>query len=412
MKSVYSVKQVNEYIQSVFREDFFLKHIYVGGEVSNCKYHSSGHIYFTLKDQGGAISCVMYRSMRKGLSFELHDGDKIVVNGSVDVYARGGVYQLNAQSIALAGNGALYLQFEQLKKELQEMGMFAAEYKKPIPQYAFRIGVVTAPTGAAVRDIIQIAKRRNPYVEIILYPALVQGDGAVDSICRGIEILDTMHMDVIIVGRGGGSIEDLWAFNEETVARAIFQCQTPVISAVGHETDTTIADYVADMRAPTPSAAAELAVFEYQKVKEKLRENEQNFLSLMIFSLEKAKRTVYEENRHLKILNPMKRIQDKKRYAGELRIQLEMKMRYRLTQEKNRLAVMSGKMEAVSPLKKFAAGYAYLTDENNHHIVDISDMCIAKDIQIFMQSGTAEATVKKITLYKENRSEDGGKEKE
>ena len=260
MNSIYSVGQVNNYIRTMFDQDFMLNKIYIKGEVSNCKYHTSGHIYFSLKDESGTISCVMFAGQRKGLGFAMKNGDKVVAGGSVSVYERDGKYQLYAREITLEGAGLLYERFLALKKELEEMGMFAPEYKQPIPVWAKKVGIVTAPTGAAVQDIRTVAGRRNPYVQLILYPALVQGEGAKESIVRGIEVLDDYGVDVIIVGRGGGSIEDLWAFNEEEVARAIFNCRTPIISAVGHETDTTIADFAADLRAPTPSAAAELAV--------------------------------------------------------------------------------------------------------------------------------------------------------
>lgn len=268
---IYSVGQVNTYIKNMFSQDFMLNRISIKGEVSNCKYHTSGHIYFSLKDETGTLSCVMFAGQRKGLGFSMKNGDKVVAEGSVSVYERDGKYQLYARSITLEGAGLLYERYLALKKELEEMGMFSAEYKQPIPAYVKRVGIVTAPTGAAIQDIRNIAARRNPYVQLILYPALVQGEGAKESIVKGIETLDTCGVDVIIVGRGGGSIEDLWAFNEEEVARAIFHCQTPIISAVGHETDTTIADFVADLRAPTPSAAAELAVVDIRQVLENLR---------------------------------------------------------------------------------------------------------------------------------------------
>ncbi|MEE1028878.1 MAG: exodeoxyribonuclease VII large subunit, partial [Agathobacter sp.] len=265
-KNVYTVGQVNNYIKNMFAQDFLLHRISIKGEVSNCKYHSSGHIYFTLKDSAGTISAIMFAGNRRGLNFQMKEGDKVIVTGSVEIYERSGSYQIYAREIELDGEGNLYLKFEALKRELEEMGMFAPEYKQPIPKYSKRIGIVTAPTGAAVQDIRNISYRRNPYVQLILYPALVQGDGAAESIVNGIRALEHIGVDVIIVGRGGGSIEDLWAFNEEIVARAIFDCQIPVISAVGHETDWTIADYVADMRAPTPSAAAELAVYDYRLI--------------------------------------------------------------------------------------------------------------------------------------------------
>ena len=257
MQNVYTVGQINSYIKNMFAQDFLLSAVSVKGEISNCKYHSSGHIYFTLKDGKGTISCVMFAGNRSGLTFRLGEGMQVVVRGTIDVYERDGKYQMYAKSIEQEGTGALYQRFEQLKQELLERGMFAPEYKKPIPKYIKTLGVVTAPTGAAVRDIINIASRRNPYVQILLYPAIVQGEAAAESIIKGIHALEQKGVDVMIVGRGGGSIEDLWAFNEEAVAQAVFDCSVPVISAVGHETDTTIIDYVADLRTPTPSAAAE-----------------------------------------------------------------------------------------------------------------------------------------------------------
>ena len=262
MKNTYSVGQVNRYIKNMFTQDYLLQKIYVKGEVSNCKYHTSGHIYFSLKDETGTLNCVMFAGHRRGLAFAMKNGDKVIVGGSVDVYERDGRYQMYAKEITLEGAGTLYERYLALKQELEDMGMFAQEYKQPIPRFIRRLGVVTAPTGAAVQDIRNISYRRNPYLQIILYPALVQGAGAAESIVKGIQMLDKTDVDVIIVGRGGGSIEDLWAFNEEIVARAIFECSTPIISAVGHETDFTIADFAADLRAPTPSAAAELAVEE------------------------------------------------------------------------------------------------------------------------------------------------------
>ena len=271
MQNVYTVAQVNSYIKNMFTQDFMLKSIFVKGEVSNCKYHSSGHIYFTLKDAKGVITCVMFAGSRAGLSFQMQEGQMVVVGGTIDVYERDGKYQLYAKQIVLDGAGRLYEKFEQLKQELAEMGMFAPEYKQPIPKYIQKLGVVTAATGAAVRDIIEIATRRNPYIQIILYPAIVQGEQAAESIVNGINALELFGVDAIIVGRGGGSIEDLWAFNEKIVAQAVFDCSIPIISAVGHETDTTIIDFVADLRAPTPSAAAELAVYEYAQLMEHLQ---------------------------------------------------------------------------------------------------------------------------------------------
>ena len=233
MRNVYTVAQVNSYIKNMFSQDFMLQNIYVKGEVSNCKYHSSGHIYFTIKDARGTIACVMFAGNRSGLKFRMEEGQQVVVGGSIEVYERDGKYQLYAREIILDGAGYLYEKFERLKKELAQRGLFAPEYKQPVPKYIRTLGVVTAPTGAAVQDIINITRRRNPYVRIILYPAIVQGEQAAASIIQGIHALEQLGVDVMIVGRGGGSIEDLWAFNEEAVAQAVFDCSVPIISAVG-----------------------------------------------------------------------------------------------------------------------------------------------------------------------------------
>ncbi len=264
MKSVYTVKQVNSYIKNMFTQDFMLNRIYVKGEVSNCKYHTSGHIYFSLKDESGTIACVMFAGSRAGLSFRLQEGQQVIVLGSVSVYERDGKYQLYAREIVRDGQGALYEKFEALKKELEEMGMFAPEYKQPIPSYVKTVGIVTASQRRGCPGYNQYCRRRNPYVQLILYPAQVQGEGAAQSIAKGIQALDKERVDVIIVGRGGGSMRISGLLMKNT-ARAIFECRTPVISAVGHETDTTITDFVADLRAPTPSAAAELAVYDYRE---------------------------------------------------------------------------------------------------------------------------------------------------
>ena len=271
-EQVYSVSQVNVYIKNMFLRETVLNNIYIKGEVSNCKYHTSGHIYFTLKDAKGQMACVMFAGQRSGLSFRMQEGQSVIVLGSISVYERDGKYQLYAREILKEGQGALYEKYEQLKRQLEGEGLFLQEHKKAIPFYSKKIGIVTASTGAAIQDICNISARRNPYVQLILYPAKVQGEGAAKTIVKGIKTLDKAGVDVIIVGRGGGSIEDLWAFNEEIVARAIYECNTPIVSAVGHETDTTIADYVSDLRAPTPSAAAELTVCSMENLMEQFLE--------------------------------------------------------------------------------------------------------------------------------------------
>lgn len=371
-KNVYTVGQVNAYIKNMFTQDFMMNRIYVKGEVSNCKYHTSGHIYFTLKDETGALTAVMFAGNRKGLNFSMKNGDNVIVLGSVSVYEREGKYQLYAKEIILDGAGLLYQKFEALKKELEEMGMFAQEYKRSIPRYIKTLGIVTAPTGAAIRDIQNISRRRNPYVQTILYPALVQGEGAAASIVNGIHALEQLGVDVIIVGRGGGSIEDLWAFNEEIVARAIFECSIPIISAVGHETDTTIADYVADLRAPTPSAAAELAVYDW-------RELEQQFLAVRMElnrgisdKLEQAEQRLKQYERQLKLLTPQNRLNEKRQYVIEMEEKLGMYMKQKLLQKKHQLELYAGQLEGMSPVRKLSQGYSYVSDDAGKAINDVN----------------------------------------
>ena len=261
MASIYTVAQVNSYIKNMFAQDYLLSSVSVKGEVSNLTYHAKGHIYFTLKDKLSVISCVMWASNRKGLSFSLTEGMQIIVTGQIGTYEPAGKYQLYATSVKEDGLGELYIKFGELKQELEDRGMFAPEYKLPIPKTCRTLGVVTAPTGAAIRDIISISKSRDPYIQIVLYPALVQGEGAAAQVAEAIRFFNESYpVDVLIVGRGGGSMEDLWAFNEECVVRAVYASRIPVISAVGHETDFTLADFAADVRAATPSNAAELAV--------------------------------------------------------------------------------------------------------------------------------------------------------
>ena len=362
-RNVYTVGQVNSYIRNMFTQDYMLGRIYVKGEVSNCKYHTSGHIYFSLKDESGTIACVMFAGQRGGLSFRMGEGQQVVVFGSINVYERSGSYQLYAREIRLDGEGVLYEKFQMLKKELEEMGMFAPEYKKQIPRYPKRIGVVTASTGAAIRDIMNITKRRNPYVQLVLYPAQVQGEGAKESIVRGINMLERLGVDVMIVGRGGGSIEDLWAFNEEEVARAIFNCQIPVISAVGHETDTTIADYVADLRAPTPSAAAELAVYDYHRTEEQLKEYELRFSKELWQKLRIGRMRLEKYQTKLGYLHPKNKLREDRLKLADIEDGLRGRMDAVLVSSRHRFQVYAERLNGLSPLKKLSQGYAYAVDE-------------------------------------------------
>ena len=404
-KNVYTVGQVNTYIKNMFAQDFLLHRVCVKGEVSNCKYHTSGHIYFTLKDATGTISGVMFAGNRRGLAFRMKEGDRVVVTGSIEVYERDGKYQLYAKEITLDGEGDLYLRYEALKRELEEMGMFAQEYKKPIPRYVKRVGIVTAPTGAAIQDIRNIASRRNPYVQLILYPALVQGEGAAESIVNGIHALDLLGVDVMIVGRGGGSIEDLWAFNEEIVARAIFECETPVISAVGHETDTTIADYVADLRAPTPSAAAELAVFDVQLVEKWLMDYGTQMRRQLELKLNQMRTRLMHDEEKLRYLNPRAKLKENERRLDELGAALERRMQATLEQKRHTLALLSGRLDGMSPLKKLAQGYSYVEDAGGHALTDADTVQIGEALSIHLYRGSLKAAVTEIR--KQDAAEDG-----
>ena len=395
-KNVYSVGQVNAYIKNMFAQDFMMQHIYIKGEVSNCKYHSSGHIYFTMKDATGTLNAVMFAGYRRGLKFTMKEGDNVIVTGSVEIYERDGKYQLYAREIELDGAGNLYLRFEALKQELEEMGMFAPEYKKTIPRFARRIGVVTAPTGAAVQDIRNIAARRNPYVQLILYPALVQGEGAAASIVNGIRALDAMGLDVLIVGRGGGSIEDLWAFNEEIVARAIFECNTPVISAVGHETDTTIADYGADMRAPTPSAAAELAVFDYRTVKEQITGLYRRLSGNMEQKIKFTGMQIRQMESRLHRLSPESRMREKRMYTAGLEQKIEQLMQKRLAEKRHEVAIFAERMERLSPLRKLSGGYAYVTDSKEKALLCVSQVDRGDEVTIQLLEGKIKAEVTEV----------------
>lgn len=395
-RNVYTVKQVNSYIKNMFTQDFMLNRIYVKGEVSNCKYHTSGHIYFSLKDESGTIACVMFAGQRGGLSFHMREGQQIIVLGSVNVYERTGSYQLYAQEIRLDGEGTLYEKYQMLKQELEEMGMFAPEYKKAIPRYAKRIGVVTAPTGAAVRDIMNISARRNPYVQLLLYPAQVQGEGAKESIVRGIRMLETKNVDVIIVGRGGGSIEDLWAFNDECVARAIFDCQVPVISAVGHETDVTIADYVADLRAPTPSAAAELAVWDYRQLQGYLDECRLRMNRSMTGTIRINRLRLKELDVRLSYLHPRHKLQDQQQRLIELEEELRTLMRDRVKEARHRLAIQIEMLNGLSPVRKLNQGFAYVEEADGGVVKSIRQVEMGDELTVYVTDGLIRTSVKAV----------------
>ena len=380
----------------MFTQDYFLQTVFVKGEVSNCKYHPSGHIYFTLKDSASALNCIMFAGDRRGLSFRLTEGQQVIAKGSVSVFERDGRYQLYVKEVTLDGAGALYEKYEQLKRELAEEGMFAPEYKQPIPKYIHTLGVVTADTGAAVRDIIQIATRRNPYVQIILYPALVQGASAAPSIVNGIRALERQGVDVMIVGRGGGSIEDLWAFNERMVAQAVFDCTVPIISAVGHETDTTIIDYVSDLRAPTPSAAAELAVTAASDIDQEILNGQERLYRQMDRVLRRKKQQAEQMEMRLRYLSPANRIREKRTYSIQLEERLENRMQMILRDRRHTLALYIERMKAVSPLEKLNSGYSYVEAADGKNIRSVTQVREGDSMRIRVSDGMIDAKVEQV----------------
>ena len=386
---VFSVTQINTYIKRMFQSDYALRRISIKGQVSNCKYHSSGHIYFSLKDEGSQISCVMFANARyDGLKFELEDGQEVVVDGNISVYERGGSYQLYAQEIRLNGIGELYVAYEMLKQKLYEEGLFDHEKKKPIPKNPKKIGVVTARTGAAIHDIISTAKRRNPYVQLILYPAKVQGDGASDTIVAGIKVLDQYGVDIIIVGRGGGSIEDLWAFNEEKVARAIYEVQTPIISGTGHEVDTTIADYAADLRAATPTAACELAVPDIREVMEGITYREYTLRTLLKQVVRRYQMKLQQYQITIANFDPRFQLQEQKMHLAELEEQIHAVMKNKMTDYQHKLELYTKELHGLSPTAKLINGFGYIEGSNGEPVTSVKKVMEGDQISLTISDGT------------------------
>ncbi len=343
MASIYSVTQVNSYIKNMFVQDYLLNRISVRGEISNCKYHTSGHIYFTLKDKSGTLSAVMFAGQRKGLNFQLQEGQQIIVTGSVDVYERDGRYQLYAREIKREGVGDLFERFQKLRDELEEMGMFAPEYKQPIPRYARTVGVVTASTGAAIRDIMNISARRNPYVQLVLYPALVQGEQAKYSIVEGIRTLDLMGLDVIIVGRGGGSIEDLWAFNEEMVAR-------------------------------------------YQDI----------LTRGMLGQVELRKHQAEQSRLRLMMHHPQRQLNEKRQQLADMEERMGSLMEQRLVDRKHRLALISGRLKDLSPLTRLSKGFGFVTGADGKRVESVSKVEAGQELSVRLADGTVKTKVEGV----------------
>ncbi len=404
MNQAYSVTEINQYIKNMFLKDRILSFVYVKGEVSNCKYHTSGHIYFTLKDAQGQLACVMFAGQRKGLKFRLEEGQSVIALGNINVYERDGKYQLYANEILLDGLGLLYERFEKLKKTLEAEGLFDPAHKKPIPAYPKRVGIVTASTGAAIQDIINISKRRNPYVQLILYPAQVQGTGSAESVVKGIEALDRLGVDTIIIGRGGGSIEDLWAFNEEIVARAVYACRTPIISAVGHETDITISDYVADLRAPTPSAAAELAVNDYMSYLSLLRDYRRQLTKAVQQKITYHQSRLKEYKLRLFYASPSYQIRQKRQLLTDIEQKLQNRMNQRLKERRHRLELLIARLEGLSPLSKLSRGYALVVGEDNKPLQSIKGVSPKELLTVSLLDGDIRARVEETREQKRGQS--------
>lgn len=396
---VLTVSQITNYIKRILTSDVILNRVSVKGEISNFKHHYSGHLYFTLKDDNARIKCVMFKSSAINLKFEPEDGMSVIVNGSVSLYERDGQYQLYVDNMQPDGLGALYMAFEQLKRKLESEGIFDKEHKIPIPKYPSKIGVVTSSAGAALRDILNIISRRYPIVDVLVYPVLVQGEEAPGQIASAIYDLNKMDdIDVIIVGRGGGSIEELWAFNEECVARAIYDSKIPVISAVGHETDFTISDFAADLRAPTPSAAAELCVPDKKSLIYKLNSCFDSLISLMAYNIKNKKYDYEQQKKLLYTLNPILQINQKRQYLDSMYQRLVSLMKYKLDMKRETIKKCSLNLDNLSPLSIISRGYAiaYMSDRNTI-IDDVKRVKKGDNIDVLVNNGTLSCNVKDVT---------------
>ena len=386
-----TVSQINNYIKKILDANVILNDIWIKGEISNFKLHYSGHMYITLKDEGGVLKAVMFKSAASNLNFRPEDGMKVLARGRISVYEQGGSYQLYIQEMIPDGVGELYIAYEQLKKRLEEEGLFDQAHKKPIPQYPEKVGVITAATGAAVRDIINVITRRYPHAEIILYPAQVQGAGAAESVSKGLRYFNKEKMvDVIIAGRGGGSIEDLWAFNEEIVARSIFESEIPVISAVGHETDFTIADFVADLRAPTPSAAAEIAVPSQAELLSRIMVDKSRITNAVLGRIDRERKALSG----LKLKNPKDLIEDRFLKLDNLTKQAEKNFKIRIISERERLATLAAKLDAMSPLKVMTRGFAIPVDNDGNVIKSAKSLKSGMEFDLKLADGEKKCMVK------------------
>lgn len=391
------VSEVNQYIKKLFSSDWILTNLKVEGEISNYKHHYSGHIYFSLKDDKGKIRCVMFKSYSQNLNFEPKDGDKVTVSGYISIYEKEGNYQLYATAIEKSGTGELYEAFENLKLKLEEEGLFDPINKKQLPYLPKKIGIVTSSTGAAVKDIITVIKRRFPIVDILIYPALVQGIYAADSICEGLNFLDNREdVDLIIVGRGGGSFEELFSFNDERVARTIFSMKKPVVSAVGHETDFTIADFVADLRAPTPSAAAEMVTPEMDKLLDLLDERLNKLIRNMNSIIDYNKSKMDFLYNDLRYYSPLNKIRDMMQQQDNLFKRLVLSVKYSQKSRRDRINNLYNALNYLSPMSSLDRGYGIVTDLDGNVIKSIDFIDIDEELNIMLKDGIIKVKVVNI----------------
>lgn len=396
MEEVSTVSQVNMYIKNMFVRDYALRQLRVKGEISNCKYHSSGHIYFTIKDQSSQLSCVMFATYTRGLTFRMKEGQSVIVSGNISVYERDGKYQMYALSVTQDGVGKLYEEYEKLKKRLLAEGLFDDSKKKKIPRFAQKIGVVTAQTGAVIQDIRNVSNRRNPYVQIILYPAKVQGKDAHQTIIKGLQYFEKTDVDIVIIGRGGGSIEDLWEFNQEELAYAIAACTKPVISAVGHETDTTIADYAADLRAPTPSAAAELAVFSYRDYEIALQEYRYTLNRYIENVLQIKRLQLKQYETVLSHASPKDLIAQRRLFLAECADRMTYLIEQKILSAKHQLALYAEELKGLSPLQKLQDGYSYVENAQGKNVNQVKNLTKGEILTVKMTDGQAKVSVEEI----------------
>ncbi|SJZ85555.1 exodeoxyribonuclease VII large subunit [Selenihalanaerobacter shriftii] len=397
-QKIITVTELTKYIKSKLEQDELLSNLLITGEVSNFHHHSSGHMYFTLKDENTQISGVMFRSYNQNLKFEPENGMQVLATGYVSVYEPRGQYQFYVKDLQPDGVGALHIAYEQLKERLEKAGFFAEEYKKEIPKIPKKIGVITSPTGAAIRDILSVIKRRFANVSILIAPATVQGDHAVPTLVNALEILNQQDdVDVIIMGRGGGSLEDLWAFNEEELARAIFDSKVPVISAVGHETDYTISDFVADLRAPTPSAAAELVISNRENLKKYLDRLTNNLVQSMKKKVKNSHENLEDLTKRRALLEPKSRLQDLNQRVDELKERLTNNMQNRINLAKEQFQSQVGKLNSLSPLNILTRGYCYCRNEEGlEGLSSVDEVELGDDLEIILSDGRIKSKINNI----------------